>query len=179
MAEGMPWEVQHFDPPAVVQSDRLPALESLVDRRVPTTHRLQLGKSFCIRSREPVRLVPEVVLRHHRVVRLDPAPVELVAGEACPGVKVPERTVPSGVVEVGVADEDVVDRLERESDGLQVGGERLRRRERHAGVEEHRARGAGEDVLRHEPHAEPRLDAVYAVGDLHLNPSSDPFGCLA
>ena len=73
---------------------------------------------------------------------------------------------------------DLVDRLELEPDGLQVRGKRLRRRERHAGVEEQRARGAGENVLRHEPHAEPRLDAVYAVRDLHLSPSSGPFGCL-
>ncbi len=120
VAERVAGEVQHLDPPVVAEPDRLAAPQPLVDRRVAAAHRLQLGATFLVGLVEPVRLVPEVVLRHHRVVRLDPAPVELVAGEARAGVEVAERTVPARVVEVGVADQDVVDRLEPEPDRFQI-----------------------------------------------------------
>ena len=47
-------------------------------------------------------------LPDERLVRFDPAPVELMAGEDCLRVGVPEDAVPADVVVVGMADQDEV-----------------------------------------------------------------------
>ena len=163
----MAGEVEDLDPPVVAEPDRLTAAQPQVDRRVASAGCLQLRATQLVGLVEAVRLVPQVVLVDERVVRLDPAPVELVAGETRTGMQVAQRAVAARVVEVGVADQHVVERLEAEPHGLEIRAQHPGRRIGHAGVEQQRASVSGEHVLRHEAHSEGRLDAVNSRCDLH------------
>ena len=139
MAERVAGEVQNLDPPVVPEPDRLAASQSLVDRSVAAAHSLQFRPPFLVGLVEAVGLVPQVVLRHHRVVRLDPAAIELVAARnARRGADRGARGCPR-VIEIGVADQDLVDGLEPESPRFQIRLQHRVRRERHAGVEQQRA----------------------------------------
>ncbi len=106
-------------------------------------------------EREGQRAVEEGPCRravHHRVVRRQQQVGLERAQTADRG--------PVGVVEVGVADQHVVERLEAEPHGLEIRAQHPGRRIGHAGVEQQRASVFGEHVLRHEAHSEGRLDAV-------------------
>jgi hypothetical protein len=153
-------QMQDFEPPVRVETDGLAAAEPEVDRRIAAHRREQLGG---VHRREAVRGVPSVVLPDERLVRLDPAPVELVAQEDRVGVSVAEGVVPSNVVVVGVADQDE-GRFHPRT--LQVRVDYRRRCVRQPGVDEERSLAAGDDVLAHEARPEVALDAVEAVGDL-------------
>ncbi len=135
VSERVAGEVQDLDPPVVTEPDRLAAAQPKVDRRVASAGRLQLSPPGLVGLVEAVRLVPQVVLVDQRVVRLDPAPVELVAGEARTGMQVAQRAVAARVVEVGVADQHVVERLEAETDRLEIRAQHRGGRVGHAGVE--------------------------------------------
>ena len=156
----VPGQVQNLDDAARRQADRLAPAEPDVDRRVAAHRRKQLGG---VHRREPVRRMPAVVLADERLVRLDPAPIELVAGEDRLRMGVAEGVVPADVVVVGVADQHEV-RLQ--SGAAQVGVDHCRRRLSEAGVDQHRAVAAGYDVLAHEARPQVALDAVDPVGDL-------------
>ena len=86
----MAGQVQHLDPPVVREPQRLAAAEPLVDRGVFAARG---EECFNVVRVEPVRGVPAVVLLDHRVAGLDPAAVELVAGEPRGGVQVEQRAL--------------------------------------------------------------------------------------
>ena len=70
------------------------------------------------------------------------------------------------MVDVGVRDDEVVERVHGEADRLEVGSDRRVERLREPRVDEHGALVAHEHVLRHEARAEVLLDAVDAGRDL-------------
>jgi hypothetical protein len=107
--------------------------------------------------------VPEVVLAQHRLIRLDPPAVELVAGEDGAWIPLPENAVPARMVDVGVADQHEI-RLHTEA--VEVRDDDVGRCRGDAGVDEHASLRADEEVLAHEAWPEVGLDAVDAGRDL-------------
>ncbi len=160
-------QVQELEPSPGAEADRLLAAQAEIDRRVAAEQGQHLGR---VRLGQAVRLVPAVVLGEHRRVALDPAPVELVAGEQGARVALADPAVAARVVDVGVADQHQV----RLDSGLLEGRDQhLVRRACEPGVDQHRPLLADEQVLGHRAHAEVGHDPVDARSDLlhgHLPP---------
>src|SRR5215217_2313435 len=162
---GVAGEVQDLDAPIRPEPHRLAAAQPGVYRGVAA----ELGQDPILRllvRAEAVGLGPAVDLREHDLVVLHVSPVELTAREPQRRMPLLESAVAAAVVHVGVADDDLVDVLQRKPDLPQVRDYELRRRPGEDGDHQDRVILPDEEVLTHEASPQVRLDAVDARQDL-------------
>ena len=150
MAGRVAREVQDLQHPPVAEVEDVAVRQFVIDLGVAAQLGLQ-ERTVLGTGPEAVMAVPQIVAREHRRGALDPRPVGRMAGEARAREARANCGVATRVVDVGVAGDDKV-RLAPEL------GERLEQHRRRGRpqprVDQHRAGGADQHVLRHEARAE-------------------------